>query len=215
MSYEDWRDEIFGRPENFDPVLADLPEEVHQLDDENQLEFINLALLDPEIHTRFSPSQIGIGLNIIFSNTCSDISYCYVMSRGDTKGEQKLVESIKCLSHLYSNYFVRYCTDAVEKIGEARNPKHISFICYMLWDIFVLDPVNATPRMIEATVNMMSESLEIGNDNCIESLIHGLGHWVDDTKLAYTALEKWLNSPSTNNKVLIDYAIQAKSGHIQ
>jgi hypothetical protein len=214
MIYEQWKNDIFGKPEGYDPVCADLLDETANLTEIQVLDFIDLALEDPKIHTEYSIEQIGIGLNIIFSNTCSDISYCYVLSEGQMTYEQRKIESVKHIRKLYSNFFSRYCVSTVESIGETRNPRHMSFICYMLWDIFVLYPGNASPAMTQATIEMMANCLMSTNDNCLESIIHGLGHWALDCKLAKETINEWLKSPTTDNKVIIDYANQAKTGFI-
>ena len=215
MNYDKWRDDIFGKPEGYDPVVADLLEETSKLSEIEHLDFIDRALQDPDVHIMYSQVQIGIGLNIIYSNTCSEVSYCYVEKDENSQGERRKIESIKCLQYLYTNFFSRYCNDAVVKIGDSTTPNYMNFICYMLWDIFVLYPGNATTKMVEASVEMMEESLNIRNDNCLVSLIHGLGHWVPDTSLAAPVLDKWLISPTTKNEVVINYAIQAKTGYIQ
>jgi len=67
---------------------------------------------------------------------------------------------------------------------------------------------------------MMADSLKTTNDNCLESLIHGLGHWIFDSDRANSdrakqALDDWLRAPTTDNPVIINYATYAKTGYIQ
>jgi hypothetical protein len=78
-----------------------------------------------------------------------------------------------------------------------------------------LYPGNATDAMAEAGIWVMKESLQLDNDNCLVSLIHGLGHWVLYTDLAAPVLDQWLLSPTTRNEVIIEYANQARTGYIQ
>ncbi|NEO84617.1 MAG: hypothetical protein F6J87_10240 [Spirulina sp. SIO3F2] len=220
MQYEDWRDDIFGKPEGYDPIVGNILEETANLPEIQTLDFIDRALQDPEIHTQYSVEQIGIGLNIIFNIPCSNISRCYAVLNGNVENEQRKIESIKCLRNLYSNFFARYCISPVRQIGESLEPKQIGFICSMLWDIFVLCPGNATPAMVEATIEMMADCLKTKNDNCLESLIHGLGHWIFDSDRANSdrakqVLDDWLKLPTTDNQVIIDYATYAKTGYIQ
>lgn len=215
MKYEDWRNDIFGKPEGYDPIVGNILEETANLPEVQTLDYIDRALQDPEIHIQYSVEQIGIGLYIIFEISCSNISRCYAVLNGNVENEQRKIESIKHLRNLYSNFFARYCNSAVKRIGEIRPPDRIGYICYMLWDIFVLCPGNATPAMVEATIEMMADLLQTKNDNCLESLIHGLGHWIFDSDRAKQTLDDWLRSPTTDNPVIIDYATQAKTGYIQ
>ena len=84
----------------------------------------------------------------------------------------------------------------------------------MLWDVFVLYPGNATPRMVDATLQMMDSAIYSDNENCIVSVIHGLGHWVPDAPDAAKILQKWLRKPTTSNTQIIEYAKQAALGCI-
>jgi len=85
----------------------------------------------------------------------------------------------------------------------------------MFWDIFVLYPDNASKGMVDAAIGVMREALESNNDNCIVSLLHGLGHWSIYTPVASEVIEEWLKNPSTNNKNVIEYAERAKNDNIQ
>ncbi len=215
MEYEHWRDDIFGHPEGSDPVMVDLKADTYNMSDANSLDFIDRSLTDPEIHDRYSPAQIGIGLNIIYNNSCSDIPFCYVNGDGDSATEARKVAAIGNLGYLYSNFFNRYCTEPVNKIGYFDDLTPMNYICYMLWDIFVLYPPRASNTMVEAAIAIMRESMRLENDNCLVSVIHGLGHWSAYTNLAAPVLEQWLCAPTSDNEVVIDYAKNASSGCIQ
>ena len=91
----------------------------------------------------------------------------------------------------------------------------IGDLCYMLWDIFVLYPGNASEAMVHAAVDVMRNPMNSKNDNCIVSAIHGLGHWAYNVPSAVEALEEWLRKPSTKNKVILEYAELAKTWRIQ
>jgi hypothetical protein len=215
MKYEHWRADLFGHPEDSDPVMIDLMEETNNLSESELLDFIDRALQDPDIHTMYSPIQIGNGLSIIFSNDCSDLPFCFIESKRKPQNELRKIEAIKNLRFLYSNYFAKYCREPIEKIGHFSDLNSMNYICHMFWDIFVLYPGNATDAMVEAGIGVMKESLQLENDNCIVSILHGLGHWVPDTDLAAPVIDQWLLSPSTKNEVIIEYANQARTGYIQ
>lgn len=211
MSYEQWRKDIFGKAPGSDPVTVGLLEDTYRLSKDTVLDYIDRALVDPDIHRLFTKEQIGIGLQIIYSNACSDFPFAYIEA-GD---EHRRVEAISNLSFLYANFFERYCNAPVSHVGNYMADGAIGYLCYMLWDIFVLYPGNSTQAMIDAAVEVMRNAMKSKNDNCLVSAIHGLGHWADDVPSAIEVLEDWLRHPSTNNESVRHYAEQARKGCIQ
>lgn len=210
MDYTNWRNDIFGQTAEADPVMLDLLPETNSVSADENLEHVNRALTDPEIHTHFCREQIGIGLQLIFSNCCGYICFCYL----EASDEPSRVAGIRLLSHLYTQYFDPYCKAPVESIGNNHLDGGISYLCYMFWDIFILYPKNASPAMISAALEVMASAIEMQNDNCIVSAIHGLGHWAIHEPQATQILEQWLRRPTTKNALIIDYAQQAKTGCI-
>lgn len=211
MIYEHWRREIFGSPPGTDPVTAELSEQVYTFPEEQTLDYIAQCLIDLEFPTLFTKEQIGIGLQIIFNNSCSNFPFYYL----EAGTEQRRCEAIRTLRYLYANYFERYCVSPVHRVGYDLADGPIGYLCYMFWDIFVLYPGNATSVMQEAAIGVMRDALCSTNDNCIVSAIHGLGHWVVKVPSAVQALESWLKQPSTTNPEIYNYAKQATSGCIQ
>jgi len=211
MDYSAWRSEIFGTPPGTDPVSMELPEELYSLSPEESFDHIDRALVDAEIHELYSKEQSGIALQLIYSNSCSDLPFCYTQA-GD---EARRIRGIGNLRHLYANFFDRYCVCPVKRIGCDLDDGDIGFVCYMLWDIFVLYPDVASPGMTDAALEVMAGALESKNDHSIVSAIHGLGHWAADVPQASAILQKWLENPATENTVIHDYARQAATGCIQ
>ena len=210
MDYVIWRNDVFGQKPNSDPVMVDLLPETYSVSPNEIFDHIDRALSDAEIHDIFSREQIGIGLRLIYSNCCSSMSCCYIEA-GD---EQRRVNGIRHLDKLYTNYFNRYCLAPIESIGNDHLDGHIGYLCYMLWDIFVLYPGNASSAMVSAVLDVMTNGIYMENDNCIVSAIHGLGHWAGDEAQAVQILQQWLCQPTTQNTNVIDYAKQATTGCI-
>jgi hypothetical protein len=75
LEYPTWRNDIFGQSPKADPVMLDLLPETYSVSPEENLDYIDRALDDPEIHRLFSRDQIGIGLQLIYSNACSNICF--------------------------------------------------------------------------------------------------------------------------------------------
>lgn len=208
IDYELWREDLFGQPPDIDPVDADLMDETYDLPAAVTLDYIDRALVDPEIHKQFSREQIVIGVQQFFCNSCSNFPFYYI----EDVDETRRVSSIRNLTHLYSNYFERYCTAPVTDVGNDLSDGTFGYLCYMLWDIFVLHPGNATAPMITAAIDVMDTAINSNNDQCIVSALHGLGHWVPEAPAARHVIQSWLRSPSTENGVVIDYANIAKTG---
>lgn len=211
MTYEDWRDQLFGYRVNGDPLMLDLCEDIYLLPKEVSLDYIDRCLKDPEVHSMYTKDQIGSGLQTIYDNSCSDLPFCYTQS-GD---EVRRLVAIGNLDFLYSNYFECYCTAPVTRVGYDLSDGRIGYLCYMFWDIFALWSGNASGPMIDAAVAVMRNAINSTNDNCIVSAIHGLGHWVSDTSLARDVLDDWSRHPSSDNSVIHEYAERAKTGCIQ
>lgn len=215
MEYRIWRDEVFGQSENEDPVLVELKQELYELSEKELLDHIDRSLKDNQIHSLYSRKQIGIGLNIIFNNSCSDIPFCYVEDEEKLKNEARKIEAIKNLKLIYENFFEKYCEKPILNINDINCDDRIDYLCYMLWDLFVLYPGNATTEMVNAALNVMKSALHSRNEYCVVSAIHGLGHWVSDSDAAKPMLLDWLKTPTTENIEIIKYANQAQTGYIQ
>jgi len=211
MDYQRWRNDVFGQPADSDPGEVELLEETYALPQPEAFDFIDRALVDPDIHREFSKEQVGIGLYLIYTNGFSDFAFCYI----DEVDEGRTVLGIQNLRHLYGNYFERYCTAPVENIGNDQGDGQMGFVCYMLWDGFVLYPGNVSPKLVAAGLGVMEHAIHSKNDNCIVSAIHGLGHWVDDAPRAAQILELWLRRPTSQNKAVREYAKHATTGRIQ
>ncbi len=210
MDYVRWRNDIFGKPAGSDAVTVGLLPETYSDPPDEALDHVDRALVDTEIHSLFSKDQIGIGLQLIYSNSCSDLPFCYTEA-GD---ETRRVKGICNLRYLDSNFFDKYCTAPVTRIGNDLTAGPIGYLCHMLWDIFVLHPGNASPRMTAAALDVMAHALESSNDQSIVSAIHGLGHWATDAPRAIQILECWLLRPATRNEAIRAYARQATTGRI-
>jgi hypothetical protein len=211
MDYTSWRQDIFGQSPEADPVDLELLPETYSASHDENLAHVDQALDDAEVHRLFSREQIGIGMNIIYSNCCSSICFSYLHATS----EQRRTEAIRNLSKLYTNYFDRYCNAPISDIGNDHLDGRIDFLCYMFWDIFILYPGNASPAMVSAALDVMSDALEMHNDNCITSAIHGLGHWTMHESRAAEILSKWLERPTTTNPKVLTYAGYAKTGCIE
>ena len=79
-------------------------------------------------------------------------------------------------------------------------------VVQMFWGVFVLYPGSASPAMTSASLNVMRAVLDSHNENCLASVIRGLGHWALDVPEASSVLRQWLRRPTTKNEEIIQYA---------
>jgi hypothetical protein len=209
MDYPEWKKAIFDHPPGTDPVRFEHPLEFYELPALIAFDYIDRVLIDPDVHT-YTKEQIGIGLQTLFDNSCSNLPFLYV----NDCDEPRRLTGIANLIHLYRHYFERYCTAPVTRIGYDVADGQIGYLCHMFWDLFVLYPGNATAPMQRAAINVMKSALTSPVDACLASAIHGLGHWVADVPEAARVLENWLRHPTTANREVLRYAREATTGGI-
>jgi hypothetical protein len=210
VEYNAWRDELFGHPPDSDPMTLGRSEEFEDLTSTQAFDFIDRVLVDQEVHQLFTKEQLAIGITTIYYNLCGDLP-CLYTTECD---EDRRVTGISNLINLYRNFFERYCPASVVAIGNEQVDGRMGFMCYMFWDVFVLYPGNATPKMQSAAIGVMSSALDSRNESCLASAIHGLGHWASNLPEATTVLQSWLEQPTTNNPEILRYARSATTGMI-
>ncbi|MEM9154992.1 MAG: hypothetical protein AAGB13_08120 [Cyanobacteria bacterium P01_F01_bin.33] len=184
--------------------------EALSLQTETLFDYCDRVLVEPDIPDRYSPAQIGVGLQLLFNNACGDYVFRYL-----EKNETRVALDVERLKLLYANFFARYCDRHVRAIGEYNLDNAIAYLCYMFWDIFVVYPGNGSEKVMTAALNVMKFGLHHENQSCIVSALHGLGHWGGDVPVARIMLGNWLEHPPTDNPVLLAYARQAEMGCIQ
>jgi hypothetical protein len=210
LEYEQWRDELFGHPPDSDPMSLGRSEEFEDVTPTQAFDFVDRVLVDKEVHKLFTKQQLGIGIKTIYYNGCGDLPFLYTTECD----EDRRVTGIGNLINLYRNFFERHCTASMVGIGGEKTDGQMGFICYMFWDVFVLYPGNATPKMRSAAICVMRSALDSHNDSCLASAIHGLGHWASDVPEAIIILNRWLEKPTTNNPGILNYARSATTGMI-
>lgn len=211
MDYPTFLAEVFGQPEDSDPVARELSAAFYALPPAQALAYITRALADDHIHARYNRRQLGNGLSVLFENTCSNTVFCFL--EGTTEDER--VAGIRALRDLYRNFFARYCREPVDDIGN-RFGDRLDYLCYMFRDTFVVYPGNAPPRVIDAAIDVMAESLRSDCEACQVSALHGLGHWVAYRPDAKAVVERFLaTAPKGMNPVVKRYAEEAGRGCVQ
>ena len=197
-------------------------EEEDPFDGENDLvalEFIEQLCKQPKKDLApYSDEQVGNGLNFIFSDSCSNLSFG--IKNADVPFERQL-KALRGLSNLYAEVFEPRCPAVLS--ASSNDPiTPMTFICYMFWDICPLSvPGQNTSRedrlaYYQAIAEVMQKSLQLRNVACIESGLHGLGHLVFETpKVAQPIIEDFLRKRKDLPEALLNYARAAQTGMIQ
>ena len=68
MIYEQWRNELFGQPPDIDPVSLEHSSEFYSVEPTRAFDYVDLMLVDHELHSLFSKEQIGNAINTVYSN---------------------------------------------------------------------------------------------------------------------------------------------------
>lgn len=122
----------------------------------------------------------------------------------------------RCIDAIFT-LFARYLAGACEARlshlergpGPAREPDGI---CYMWWDLL---PLGQDAKVDEALLGVMERCLDLPAVACVESALHGLGHWHHRTPARVEAIiDGWLARARPTGP-LADYARAARSGSIQ
>lgn len=92
----------------------------------------------------------------------------------------------------------------------------VNFLCYMWWDILPRHGIPWQKHNVEidqAILRMLNKILKQSNIACVESAIHGLGHW----SVGYPDEVRSMLSDSHKHipVELHDYLRKAKKGRIQ
>lgn len=210
--YDEWLAYIFGRTtEDSDPfgmewTFKAAPSDVAELM-RHTFEHSGRDLAD------YSDRQVSIGLQALlfshFSNFVHEISE-------STVSDPLKVEVINSLLPLYRDCLATRAPAVLgHKSESVGNP--LEFLTYMLWDVSPLDVMaHRTKGGTDALIDVLAAALRLPNEACVESALHGLGHFPQRlSHRADTVIDQWLSEKPDGRSELLDYARAARTGCIQ
>jgi hypothetical protein len=183
----------------------------------------------------YSDDQIGLGLNFIFNNSCSNMTHDF--KAADVPFDRK-IKALNNLFALFRDVLNPRCPEVLSAFSQATLSK-LNFICYMFWDVSPLSSAyglsfteaksktkaEEKPYKLSklenynyyaAIANVMERCLYLSSPACVESGLHGLGHMVYDyPKIAVPIIDNFLKKSKSKNGDLINYAKMARTGVIQ
>ncbi|MBI5094959.1 MAG: hypothetical protein HZB26_21305 [Candidatus Hydrogenedentes bacterium] len=127
---------------------------------------------------RFSRAQIDQGLNFIVSNACSDHMAVFTDTTIPWPDRRAGFDAMiplyaKLMAPVYGN-------DSGRTIANPGHSNHLNYACYMWWDIVPfyggMEHCDRD-RINNAVLHVFGEVLRMDAEACLESVLHGLGHW--------------------------------------
>ena len=210
--YDEWLSCIFGRTtEDSDPFGMDwtfkaAPSDIAEL------------MTSTFVHSGrdladYSDRQVSIGLQALlfgnFSNFVHEVSE-------PTVSDPLKVDVIESMLPLYRECLAQRSPPVLgHKSESVGNP--LEFLTYMLWDVSPFDVMaHRTTGGTDALLEVLTAALRLPNDACVESALHGLGHFPRSLRhRADTVIDQWLAEKPAVRPELLDYARAARTGCIQ
>ena len=181
---------------------------------EEVVEFVRQMLENYETDlSAYSDWQIGLGVDYIFNNSCSDLSF---ILRDGPVVIDKRVAAIRAFKTFFEKCLNKRCISVLGHLSEPGNM--LNHFCYMVWDATPLTYCEQTLEKNEiysAVAEVMEYSLSLDNIACVESGLHGLGHLGLYYDNAPKIVRKFVSSRKVTDKRLIAYAKQAEKGCVQ
>ena len=185
IPYEEWVRYVFDHPV-LDPQWWWQDPETGHLQRWNEsasaartLSFLTQLFEMPEgLIGRFTRAQVDQGLNFLASNACSNHMFVLSDETLPWESRQKCFEAmillyVKLMAPVYQN-------DLGHTQWGPEDPERPTFACYMWWDIIPLyggmDHCDRD-RINEAVLHVFEQVLNLRAESCLESVLHGLGHW--------------------------------------
>lgn len=210
--YDEWLSYIFGRttedsdPFGMDWIFKGAPSNVAEL---TRYTFEHSSR-DLAV---YSDRQVSIGLQALLFCNFSD--FAHVISGPDVSDQLK-ADVIKSLLPLYRDCLAMRSPPVLGHRSESvGNP--LEFLTYMLWDVSPLDVMaHRTKGGTDALIDVLTAVLQLQNDACVESALHGLGHFPRSLRhRADSVIDDWLAEKPAGRPELLDYARAARTGCIQ
>jgi hypothetical protein len=218
-TFEQWIDGIFDHPvtdpEWFWDRYSDPNVDTCVEDDETNAEYLARLFTDSDrVLRRFDDAQVGQGLRMIVSNSCSDHAYSIVGGHAPWPVRQRAIRSIY---DVYEKCFANRCVEGLMHLGEAKSP--LNTICFLWWDVFPAwgDPQDPS-RSEEADeyIRVMERCLSLVHHACLEGALHGLGHWqLIFPERTEPIVDRFLRQRNDLRPELVLYARRARDGAVQ
>lgn len=213
--YQQWLDYVFNRPYTYgDRWYFTEEDTAFKATNDELVYLVGKTFKQSGIDlTTYSNGQIDSGLCYILDGAGSEAAHALIDQAID---EADRIETIKSMQRLYSDCFAKRCDPVLGRSNEyTENP--LNYICYMLWDVSPI--IQNNPGKISsfdrAILEVMESALYLDNVACIESGLHGLGHWCSHhMELVQDIIDRFLKNAQNLRPELRQYAEDARVGYI-
>jgi hypothetical protein len=222
ISFQQWAGHVFNHP-----VIE--PQWWFHLDDEygeqwnalanpgTTLAYLTRLFRTPAfLIARYTRRQIDQGLSYVVSNLCSD--HMSLLTETALPWADR-VACVEAMCTLYSELMAPvYGNDLGHLVQATDVTERATFACYMWWHVIPLQGGLDHPdreRINAAVLHVFEETLKLTAEACVESVLHGLGHWrlyvPDRTE---PIVRRFLASRQDISAALREYAERAAVGAI-
>lgn len=223
IPYERWVAHVFDHPVEETHWCSHVGDEFFQVWDEyanppRTLEYLTCLFRSPEfLIGKYSHAQIDQGLHFIVDNSFSDHMFAI---RNESLPWNDRAACILAMSTLYSDLMAPVYGDHLGHLQQGdEGPERTNSACYMWWDVIPLYGSLEHPdidRMNDAVLQVFRETLRLRSEACLESVLHGCGHWHMDLPDRIEAIVRnFLQSRQDISPALREYAEAAAYGAVQ
>lgn len=216
-SYEEWVRHVFDHPAQAPEWWHDagLYEEGDRWDEESDpaltLSYLTRLFEQPEeLIERYTVGQIDQGLYYLVNNGCSD--HMFVL-RDESIAWEDRRRCVLAMIPLYRKLMAPVFGNALghTRQGWADDRGVSNIACYMWWD--VMPPFDGFD---DDVLHVFEEVLKLESEACLESALHGLGHWqMYMPERVISIVKKFLAARTDISYTLRAYAFRAAVGDVQ
>lgn len=221
ISFEQWVKYVFDHP------ILDLPWCFHPDDSEyyrywnenadrlRTVTYLTKLFSDPAfLMEHYDRPQIDQGLNFLVSPACSN-HMCLL--RDETISWSNRECCIDAMTTLYAKLMAPvYGNDLAHTRNDEADASHPNSACYMWWDVIPLHGGLQHSGITEAVFRVFRRTLSLRAEACLESVLHGLGHWhLYHPERARKMVQEFLDTRTEISEALRVYAEHAAAGAVQ
>lgn len=228
--FDDWITHIFDHEDGDWHWDVDAPCWNEEANPKRALEFLDQLFRAPEVLLgRFSPAQIGAGINFLANPSCSSYGFVFL------EHSLPIEDRTRCLTNIATIYRIVFAEICIRKTHHGRSSDHpestaADHICYMFWDVFPMygrtrndltrDDADVRGnwddhcKIEAACIDSMERTLATDHIACQEGALHGLGHWqMYYPERVAPIVDSFLRRCGERHE-LIGYARDARNGNV-
>lgn len=207
-----WFNEVFRELDGPDDYpFRDLPNED---DDEIAMCYCIYVLEHMEIFEHLAVDRVGTGLTYILGSE-SPLGCAFIADQ--PSNALRVVSAVRVV---FERYYAKHCGNEVIVYNNAPCDV-ITWVCFMCWDIFPRmkgSDIQAIRPVDKYILEIMKESLYLENLTCIQSGLHGLGHWHRNyADIVESTINEFLVKQNNLLEIYPEirrYAENARDGHV-